>query len=141
MTHLRPFDRSLPMALLSARESVMAKFRPLLAENGLTEQQWRVLRAVAAGTSLDASAVAERTNLLAPSVTRILARLSELDLIVRTLSSSDHRRSLIELSDYGQEFFDKIAPQSEAIYAEIEETFGSDRLDQLLLELAALEST
>ena len=44
---MRPFSASLPMALLLARESTMRRFRPLLAEHGLTEQQWRVLRALA----------------------------------------------------------------------------------------------
>ena len=45
-----PFSRSLPMALLRARESVMVRFRPMLRAHGLTEQQWRVLRAMAAVT-------------------------------------------------------------------------------------------
>lgn len=119
----------------------MAKFRPLLAEHGLTEQQWRVLRALAAHSSLDASAVADKTNLLAPSVTRILARLDQLGLIVRSVSSTDQRRSVIELSVQGKAFFDTIAPKSEEIYAQIEETFGSDRLNELLHELSALEAS
>ena len=40
----RDTRRSLPMALLRARETVMARFRPMLAENDINEQQWRVLR-------------------------------------------------------------------------------------------------
>ncbi|MGM3243097.1 hypothetical protein ACS2VP_27140, partial [Bacillus cereus group sp. Bc237] len=47
---LRAFSRSLPMALLRSRESVMVRFRPMLRAHGLTEQQWRVLRAMAAVT-------------------------------------------------------------------------------------------
>ena len=46
MSPLREFDRSLPMALLRAREAVMARFRPLFRLHGVTEQQWRVLRAL-----------------------------------------------------------------------------------------------
>ena len=38
--------RNLPRLLLQARESVIAHFRPILKAHGLTEQQWRVLRAL-----------------------------------------------------------------------------------------------
>lgn len=40
--------RTLPMALLRLRERVMAEFRPIMSEHGVTEQQWRVLRVLAA---------------------------------------------------------------------------------------------
>ena len=67
---MRPFSASLPMALLLAREATMRRFRPSLAEHGLTEQQWRVLRALAsADQPIEVSVLAERTALLAPSVT------------------------------------------------------------------------
>ena len=45
-SHLRDFEQSLPMELLKAREAAMARFRPMLRSHGLTEQQWRVLRAL-----------------------------------------------------------------------------------------------
>ena len=45
---MREFSRSLPMSLLRAREAVMRQFRPSLRDHGLTEQQWRILRALAA---------------------------------------------------------------------------------------------
>ena len=35
------------MLLLRAREAVMLRFRDMLRRQGLTEQQWRVLRALA----------------------------------------------------------------------------------------------
>ena len=44
---MRTFSQSLPMALLRAREAVMRRFRPGLRCHGVTEQQWRVLRALA----------------------------------------------------------------------------------------------
>jgi DNA-binding MarR family transcriptional regulator len=36
--------RNLPLLLLQARERVMARFRPILNEHGITEQQWRIVR-------------------------------------------------------------------------------------------------
>jgi hypothetical protein len=43
---LRDFSKSLPMALMRTREAVMKRFRPSLRDHALTEQQWRVLRAL-----------------------------------------------------------------------------------------------
>ena len=65
MANLRQFEHSLPMELLKAREAAMAKFRPMLRDHGLTEQQWRVIRALADFDRIDASELARRSFLLA----------------------------------------------------------------------------
>jgi len=134
---MRPFSQSLPMALLKARERTMLLFRPLLAEYDLTEQQWRVLRALTASTEepMDVSAVAEATFLLAPSLSRILANLERRHLVTRSAAPDDLRRYLIELSEDGHRLVARIAPDSEAIYRMIEEGFGRERLQNLLFEL------
>ena len=136
---MRPFSASLPMALLLARESTMRRFRPLLAEHGLTEQQWRVLRALAsADDPIEVSVLADRTALLAPSVTRIVARLADDGMIRRDTVAGDARRSALALTAKGRRLVARIAPQSEATYAEIEAAFGADRLAALLDELGDL---
>ena len=38
--------RNLPLLLLQAREHVIARFRPILNAHGITEQQWRIVRAL-----------------------------------------------------------------------------------------------
>ena len=57
---MRDFAHSLPMALLKAREAVMAGFRPDLEAHGLTEQQWRVLRVLTEHPGITAGELAER---------------------------------------------------------------------------------
>ena len=131
---LRDFRHSLPMELLKAREAAMARFRPVLREWGLTEQQWRVIRALSEYQPLDASELATRSFLLAPSLTRILKNLEKQGLITRSADSSDQRRQVVSLSSKGRERFEQAAPESEALYAEIEAEFGVDRLE-LLYEL------
>ena len=136
---MRPFSASLPMALLVARESTMRRFRPLLADHGLTEQQWRVLRALAASDHpIEVTVLADRTALLAPSITRIVARLVDDGLIHRSAVPSDARRSVLELTAKGRRLVARIAPQSEATYADIEAAFGTERLATLLTELHEL---
>jgi len=136
---MRPFSASLPMALLLARESTMRRFRPLLADHGLTEQQWRVLRALAASDHpIEVTVLADRTALLAPSITRIVARLVDDGLIHRNAVPSDARRSVLELTAKGRRLVARIAPKSEATYADIEAAFGTERLATLLTELHEL---
>jgi homoprotocatechuate degradation regulator HpaR len=129
---LRQFSRSLPMALMRARESVMAEFRPVLAAHEVTEQQWRVLRAlVDADAGLGVGELTERTFLLGPSVSRILAALELRGLIARSTVDHDGRRALITATDAGVRLYDTIAPESEAVYRRVEQRFGTGDLDQL----------
>jgi homoprotocatechuate degradation regulator HpaR len=117
----------------------MGLFRPMLGENGLTEQQWRVLRALASGSApMEAGELADTTFLLAPSLSRILATLESRSLIARETPERDRRRSIISLSESGRETVAHIAPYSEAIYRELEEQFGVERLHALIAELDAL---
>ncbi len=46
-TAIRPFAHSLPMRLLRVREALMQNFRPHLLAHGMSEQQWRIVRALA----------------------------------------------------------------------------------------------
>ncbi|MFI5013818.1 MAG: homoprotocatechuate degradation operon regulator HpaR [Hyphomicrobiales bacterium] len=136
---LRDFSRSLPMALMRARESTMRFFRPSLRAHGLSEQQWRVLRALAARGPTEAMALARATFLLPPSLSRILRDLLTRGLIERRADNSDLRRSLILISAAGYELIAAQAPYSEAGYAEIARRFGLERLARLQAELDALE--
>ena len=72
---LRSFDRSLPMALLRAREAVMKKFLPSLRANNLSSQQWRVIRALREKDGQDLSELSARCFLLMPSLSHILSIL------------------------------------------------------------------
>lgn len=136
---LRDFSRSLPMALLRAREAVMRHFRALLRAHDVTEQQWRVLRALSSVGEIEIADLARSTFLLGPSLSRILKDLDARALIRRRTPESDQRRSLIAIAPAGLALMELIAPQSEAIYAEITRRFGAERLAQLQDMLRDLE--
>src|ERR1043165_9845320 len=78
---MRDFSHSLPMSLLRAREAVMRQFRPSLRNHGLTEQQWRILRALTAVEAIEVTELARVAFLLGPSLSRILRDLAARDLI------------------------------------------------------------
>ncbi|MEO3387438.1 homoprotocatechuate degradation operon regulator HpaR [Mesorhizobium sp. CAU 1741] len=142
---LMPRDtrRSLPIALLRAREALMVRFRPVLASHDVTEQQWRVIRILAEESPLDATDVAVRACVLAPSLTRIIKTLEDRGLITRERDTVDARRVLLAIEPDGRALISKVAPQSRAIYAEIETRYGAEKLSRLLDmldELAALKT-
>ena len=136
---MRDNSRNLPMALLRAREAVMARFRPLLRAHGLTEQQWRVLRALAEAEHLEATRLSAQTLISMPSLSRVLRGLEAGGLIARANVEGDNRRRRIRLSPAGREMFDTIAPLSEAEYRRIEDAIGADVLDTLYAGLTKLE--
>lgn len=119
------------MELLKAREAAMSRFRPMLRRHGLTEQQWRVIRALAAYNKIDASELARRSFLLAPSLTRILQFLEGQELVKRSSDANDQRRYEFVLTGKGRKIYDEVGPDSEILYAEIETQFGVDKLESL----------
>lgn len=138
---MRPFSESLPMALLRSREAVMRLFRPGLREHGVTEQQWRILRALAHAGPMEVTELAEATFLLAPSVSRILPELEVRGLIARRQVDVDLRRSVVSLEPKGTRLLAAHAPYSEQMYALIARRFGRERIGELLALLQELEAS
>lgn len=138
---MRDFSRSLPMSLLRAREAVMRQFRPSLREHGLTEQQWRILRALAAIEAAEVTELARTAFLLGPSLSRILRDLEARNLIERKTAKLDQRRSMVSISEKGVKLMASVAPSSEAIYAEITRRFGARKLAELQEMLGELEQS
>ena len=136
---LRDFSRSLPMALLRAREAVMARFRPTLQRHDLTEQQWRVLRALTATTKpLRLGEISSATFVSLPSLSRIAKALEARGFVKRVADAGDSRAAQISLTATGRRLVARIAPLSEASYGDIAKLIGAQELDQLY---ALLERT
>src|SRR5262249_20348601 len=138
---MRAFSESLPMALLRAREAVMCLFRPGLRSRGVTEQQWRILRALAHSGPMEVTGLAEATFLLGPSLSRILPDMEKRQLVSRKQVDSDLRRSVVSLEPKGLRLIALHAPDSERIYAEIARRFGDERVTQLFTLLHELEQS
>ncbi len=138
---MREFSRSLPMELLRAREAVMRRFRPGLRKDGVTEQQWRVLRALSQSGALEVTELARATCLLAPSLSRILPDMESRQLISRKRAEGDLRRAVISLERKGLRLIANHATFSEAVYEDIARRFGVGRLEQLFVLLRELEDS
>lgn len=132
-------NRSLPIALIRAREGVMSPIREMLLETGITEQQWRVLRVLSEFGRMDTKTLADRSSLLFPSLTRIAATLRDKGLVTQTRDDKDRRRQFIEITADGQKIIDDRTPQSAQIVAGFKEALGAENYETLLDLLAQLD--
>jgi homoprotocatechuate degradation regulator HpaR len=129
---LRRTDRSLPIALLRARETVMEPIREMLSQSQISEQKWRVLRVIDEAGPIEQTTIAQRACLLLPSLTRILHAMERDDWITRSPSREDKRKSIVTVTNAGRALIAKHADQSNAVFAKLEAEFGREKLDQLL---------
>jgi len=137
---MRTLEDSLPLQLLKAREATLSFVRPLLQENSLTEQQWRVLQTIKSHQELESKALAELCCILSPSLTGILKRLEQQGYIQRRKSEEDKRRILISLTSKSVDLLEHLTPAVEARYQAFSEQYDQDKLKQLMTLLAEIEA-
>lgn len=135
MAH-RITHRNLPQLFLKARDALMSHFRPILNHFGLTEQQWRILRALDEHEQLEPREICELCQILSPSMAGVLARMEELGLVQRQRVATDQRRVQVRLAPKGDQLIDAMAPLIERQYQLIEQAYGKPVFDALS---AALE--
>jgi len=138
---IRETSRALPIALLRARETVMAPIREMLNDIGLTEQKWRILRTLEESGKLEQTAIAERACLLLPSVTRITRSMENQGLLIRISDRHDKRKMMVEITEQGRQIIRDNIQFSNDIYRQLETQLGKQKLDQLLDLLEELKAS
>ena len=118
--------RNLPLLLLQARERVIARFRPILNAHGITEQQWRIIRALIDTGPLEPREIGELCRISSPSLAGVLSRMQELGYITRRRLDHDQRRVRVSLTPRSRGLAARMAPQIEATYREIETMIGAE---------------
>lgn len=131
--------RNLPLMLLQARERVLARFRPVLNVNGVTEQQWRIIRALHEKGSLEPRQICEVCQISSPSLAGVLARMESLGMVEKARHVNDARRVSVTLTNSSKALVRVMAPEIEEIYQELETQIGRElivrcyeMLDELL---------
>lgn len=132
-------SRSLPIALIRAREKVMGPIREMLSKSGLTEQQWRILRVLDEHGPLDATKLSESACLLLPSQTRIVQTLVEKGLVTRQTDPTDRRRQTVDITGAGRRIILDNIEESSRLANHIEDVLGRETVDQLLNILGRFE--
>ena len=129
------------MMLYSALDAVMPRFRKIFKKFGLTEQQWRVLRVLWEVDSIALQALADITLIPAPSLVGVIDRLETSDLVERRRSKSDRRVVYIHATKTGQKLEQKVRPEVDRLYAELQASIDPQVWDQLLAGLDNIIAT
>jgi homoprotocatechuate degradation regulator HpaR len=116
--------RNLPLLLLQAREAVISNFRPILNYGGVTEQQWRIIRAVHEFDALEPRQICELCQILSPSLAGVLARMEEMGLVKRERVDTDQRRLMVKLTAKSRALVTKLAPLIQEQYRLLEAAMG-----------------
>ena len=132
---------SINISLIQAREALMTQFRPILNNAGITDQQWRIIRLLAANGTLDFQDLANQACILRPSLTGTPTRWEKVGYVVRLNPSNDQRRVYLKLTGEGEKLHRTTCDQVDARYDVIESVLSKDKLKQLqslLGELSAI---
>jgi homoprotocatechuate degradation regulator HpaR len=130
--------RNLPMLLLRAREKMMERFRPLIAAYGLTEQQWRVIRALNESGPLEPRQISDLCTISSPSMAGVLARMEALGFVTKERFADDQRRVRVSLTPKSTNLVRVLSKDLEAEYRVIERAVGADVVEQVYRAVDAL---
>ena len=117
----------------------MARFRPVLNQHGLTEQQWRILRVLLDEDGLEPRQLCERCLISSPSIAGVLMRMEEAGLIKRERMPHDQRRVKVTITANTKKLGRRIAPMIEREYLELEKRVGIRQLQQVYDALDTLQ--
>ncbi|MGV7244869.1 homoprotocatechuate degradation operon regulator HpaR [Caballeronia sp. M23-90] len=114
------------MLLLRAREKMMERFRPVIAAHGLTDQQWRVIRALHEHGPLEPRQITEICTISSPSMAGVLGRMEATDLVVKERFADDQRRVRVSLTSASTKLVALISRELEEQYSQLELKVGPD---------------
>ena len=104
----RPFyENYLPYLLARAAHQVAGRFHDSLRRHDLTMLTWRVLAALCDGRNWTVTQLCEVSLAKQPTVSKLLDRLEQQRLVVRSEDRNDGRRVLVRITAAGRR---KVAP-------------------------------
>ena len=109
----------------------MSRFRPVLNQHGVTEQQWRILRVLLDEDGLEPRQLCERCLISSPSIAGVLMRMEEAGWIQRERMEHDQRRVKVSVTAATKKLGKSIAPLIEREYQELEQQVGVKQLQQV----------
>ena len=109
----------------------MRRFRPVLNQHGVTEQQWRILRVLLDEDGLEPRQLCERCLISSPSIAGVLMRMEEAGWIQRERMEHDQRRVKVSVTAATKKLGKSIAPLIEREYQELEQQVGVKQLQQV----------
>ncbi|AEA28117.1 regulatory protein MarR [Pseudonocardia dioxanivorans CB1190] len=131
---------SLALLLAQAERYATDRLDDVLRATGLTVDQYRVLLQLADGHGHSMTEVAEQAVLSPATLTRVVDRLSQLNLLHRRIDPIDRRRALLYMSHRGEPLLRQIINEEGALQEELEARLGVVDYNHLLDTLQTMIS-
>lgn len=130
------------LAYLLARASrlISSEFHALLADSSVPVMHWRVMAALFDGP-LPVTAVAEIALAKAPTISKLIERMEELDLVRRRADTRDRRCVMVSLTSKGRRLAVPLVAQARAHEEAVLRPFGDGNAALLLDTLRHLIDT
>ena len=117
--------------LLTSNQRAMTRgLAALFEDEGVSVDQWRVMRTVAGG-GRPMGELATVLEIPHPTLTRLIDALAEVAFVYRAQSAHDRRRVDVHLSTLGERALHRLNAQAQAHEAALRARFGAEAIDEL----------
>ena len=122
--------------LREARAVHKQRMQPFLRELSITEDQWRVLKALnksdaLSENGLDAKSISQQTGIVASSLTGVLGRMERDGLLSRAKCVNDGRAIIIRPTELGKNKLQTFSHIVQDYYSSIERSLGEGKMKTL----------
>ncbi|MFJ2031081.1 MarR family winged helix-turn-helix transcriptional regulator [Streptosporangium sp. NPDC087985] len=129
---------SLAYLLSRAERSVNRGLAAAVTAEGVTVEQWRILRALADGRGHSMGDLAEAVLIPHPTLTKAIDRLIDRSLVYRGHDPADRRKVAVFLADRGGELLARVDGGVAGHHRLIEAAYGTERTERLMRDLEGL---
>jgi DNA-binding MarR family transcriptional regulator len=124
--------------LAEAEQAVNRGLAEALSAEGVTVEQWRILRALSDGHGHSMGDLAAAVLMPHPTLTKAIDRLIETALVYRRQDEVDRRRVAVYLADRGRDLLGRLDAQAIEHHRRIQAAYGVQRTERLMRELTRL---
>lgn len=135
MSNLRSY---LAYVLAEADRAVNERLGETLEAEGVTVEQWRILRALSDGRGHSMGDLARAALMPHATLTKAVDRLAEHALVFRRQDDDDRRRVAVFLSDRGRDLVARLDRRATDHHLEVAEAYGTQRTQRLMRDLERL---
>jgi MarR family transcriptional regulator, organic hydroperoxide resistance regulator len=131
-------EHSLATLLLYCQRNLLARMTPHLDAHDVTAEQWRVLGVLQGGDGVPMAELAVAAVLPPPTLTRIMDRLAERGIVMRSIDRSDRRKVVALLTPSGERIADDLYAREVEAEQQLVDHLGREQFDLLTNYLASL---
>jgi DNA-binding MarR family transcriptional regulator len=124
--------------LASANRQMRSGIAHRIADEGVTEEHWRILLVLSDEQGHSMGELAEAVLMNHPALTKNIDKLVSRGLVQRAPDAIDSRKVLIFISDLGLEVLARLRRQVDALHQSTDEALGARKAAQLKRLLAEL---